>query len=349
VEEVAPSPEFAAGRGRVRLKDVAEAAGVNPSIASRVLNGDPTVSTRPETRSRIHAAALELGYTPNAFARGLKMRRTMTLGLVLPNLVSAVNNDLILGAERRAAAAGYVVLIADADEFEATGDVHRRLLLEHRVDGLLFASTLTETVARELDRHALPYVVVNRRPTGGRGTTVSNDDEGGMARAVEHLAMLGHRRIAHIAGPADVDTAMRRRGGYIRAMTEAGLALDPELIAEGPYSEEGGWSAMHRLFQLADPVTAVAASSLGGAVGAMAAIHAGGRRVPDDVSIVGFHDAPLAQYLNPPLSTVRMPLREMAETAVECLIRVLSGEAIADVVIPTPPMLVERASTARLP
>jgi LacI family transcriptional regulator len=333
---------------RVRLKDVAAAAGVNPSIASRVLNGDPTVSTRPETRERIHAAAASLGYTPNAFARGLKLRRTMTLGLVLPNLVSAVNLEIIQGAERRAATAGYVVLIADADDFEATGDLHRRLLLEHRVDGLLLASTASEPMVTELDRHGLPYVFVNRRPTAGRGTCVSNDDEGGMALAVRHLAALGHRRIGQIAGPDGVDTAARRLAGYRRAMSEAGLTVTNDLIAAGPFSEEGGWQAMHHLLELPQPVTAVAASSLVGAAGAMAAVHARGLRIPDDVSIVAFHDAPIAQFLHPPLDTVRMPLREMAETAVDCLIRVLQGEEIDDVILPTPPVLIERASTARL-
>ena len=334
--------------GATRLADVARAAGVGTSIASRVLNGDPTVSIRPETRKRIVAAARELDYRPNAFARGLKLARTMTLGMVIPNLPYPVNADIIRGAERQAAAAGYVMLLADAEEFLQTGEAYRRLLLERRVDGLLIASASTsESFLEDLASRRLPFVLVNRR-VPHVGPCVSVDDAAGMRLAVEHLLGLGHQRVGHIAGPQDADTARRRLAGFRAGLGGAGVALRPELIVEAPFDEEGGYRAMERLLALDAPPTAVAVWSLATAVGALAAAKRAGVRVPGDLSLVAFHDAPIAAYLDPPLTTVRMPLREMAERSVDCLLRLVAGQEAASIVVRTPPELVERGSTAPL-
>ena len=333
-------------RSRPRLRDVAEAAGVTPSIASRILNADPTLSARPETRRRVLAAARQLGYTPNAFARGLKLQRTTTLGLVLPNIAHAVNAELILGAERRAAASGYVVLLADAEDFARNGEVHRRILLERRVDGLLVASaTSGDGLVEDLTRHGIPYVLLNRRSTKG-ALSVSADDAAGMGLAVEHLAGLGHLRIGHIAGPQNTDTASRRREGYEQAMERLGLSAGPEAVAGDAFTEEGGFQAMTRLLANPQPPTAVAVASIAMSVGAMAAVRRAGLGVPRDVSVVAFHDAPMAEYLDPPLTSVRMPLREMAEIAVDLLVKLIAGEEVEEVVVPTPPALVVRESTA---
>ena len=178
----------------VRLRDVAAAAGVNPSIASRVLNDDPTLSARAETRERVRDAAQRLGYTPNAFARGLKLQRTTTLGLGLPQRCQRGQRRPDSGRERRAAHYGYVVLLADTGDFETNGDVHRRLLLERRVDGLVVASAAADDrLIKELNRHRVPYVLLNRRPGPG-ALSVSADDAAGMTLAVDHLVELGHVR-----------------------------------------------------------------------------------------------------------------------------------------------------------
>ena len=333
------------GRPRVKLSDVAAKAGVGRSIASRVLNGDPTVSTRPETRSRIIAAARELNYTPNAIARGLKLARTNTLGLVLPNLAYAVNAEIIRGAERRAAAEGYVVLAADGDEFSRDGGPYRRLLLEGRVDGLLVASaTTSDQVLGAIAAQRVPCVLVNRR-ADGPPQSVSLDDAAGIRLATEHLAALGHTRIAHVAGPRETDTGRRRAAGFRNAASEFGLDLSADLIVEESFSEQGGYASIARLVSLPEPPTAIVFASLAAAVGGIAGIVAAGLRVPDDVSLVGFHDAPIAAYLNPPLTTVRMALREMAEKAVELLVCQIKGVEVASIVITTEPVLVERGST----
>ena len=330
---------------RVRLADVAQAAGVGTSIVSRVLNGDATLSIRPETRERILTAARDLNYRPNAFARGLKLARTMTLGLVIPNLAYPVNAEIIRGAERRAAAAGYVVLLADSEEFSEAGEAFERLLRERRVDGLLIASASTdEAVVRTLARAGLPFVLVNRR-VGRVGPSVTVDDVGGMKIGVEHLISLGHRRIAYIGGPSDADTARRRLAGFRVAMRGARLRAPAARVSEAPFDEEGGFRAMVELLERRPRPTAVAVWSLAAAVGALAAARERGVHVPGDLSIVAFHDAPMASYLDPPLTTVRMPLREMAERGVECLLALIDGEEVQSTVIGAPPLLIERAST----
>jgi LacI family transcriptional regulator len=333
----------------IRLADVAQVAGVGTSIVSRVLNADATLSIRPETRERILAAARDLNYRPNAFARGLKLARTMTIGLVIPNLAYPVNAEIIRGAERRAAAAGYVVLLADSEEFLQAGEAFERLLREGRVDGLLIASASTdEEVVRALARAGLPFVLVNRRVTRV-GPSVTVDDVRGMKIGVEHLISLGHRRIAYIGGPADADTAQRRLTGFRTAMREARLRAPMARLAEAPFDEEGGFRAMTELLNRGPRPTAVAVWSLATAVGALAAARETGVHVPEQLSMVAFHDAPMASYLDPPLTTVRMPLREMAERGVECLLALIDGRDVENVVIGTTPVLVERASTTRPP
>ena len=331
---------------RVRLRDVAQGAGVTLSVTSRILNGDPTVAVRPETRERVLEVARRLNYTPNAFARGLRLAQTKTLGMVVPNLASTVNAEIIRGATQRATALGYVMLLADAEEFARTSDAYRQLLLERRVDGLLVASARTsDDLVQELANQPLPFVLVNRR-LAGVATTVSADDEAGFRLAVAHLAALGHVRIGHIAGPADADTARRRLTGFKQGLAQHRLELRPDYLVEAEFAEEGGFQAMTSLLSRATRPTAVTASSLAATIGALAAIKRAGLRVPADISLVGFHDAPVAEYLDPPLTVVRMPLREMAERSVECLVQLIHGDIIASEVVPTAPVLMQRASTA---
>lgn len=335
--------------GVVRLADVASAAGVVSSIASRVLNGDPTVSIRPETRDRVLNAARDLNYRPNAFARGLKLQRTTTLGMVVPNIAYPVNAEIIRGAERAAAEAGYVLLLVDADEFALTGEVYERLLLEQRVDGLLVASaTTTAPFLEDLSRQRLPYVLVNRRSRVGPSVTA--DDALGMGLAVDHLVGLGHRRIALISGPRDADTAQRRTAGYRAAMRRARLRVPRASIEEARFEEKSGFEAMERLLAAPTRPTAVVVWSLAASVGAMAAVKRAGLAVPGDVSIVAFHDAPFAAYLDPALTTVWMPLHEMAERSVELLVRLIERRRpVQSVTVKTAPRLVERASTGPVP
>ena len=334
--------------GPVRLRDVAEAAGVNPSIASRILNDDPTLSARAETRKRVREAARLLGYTPNAFARGLKLQRTNTVGLVLPDVANSANVQLIQGSERRAAHHGYVVLLADMNDFAGSGDVYRRLIFERRVDGLIVSGLMpNHRLVKDLNSHRIPYVLVDCQSAAG-AVCVSANDADGMALAVRHLVQLGHGRIAYLAGPGNSDAAVRRRDGYRAAIADHPSPASV-VISEFDLSEEGGFQGTASLLRRAPGPTALVVASVMQSVGAMAAIRRARLAVPQDISIVAFDDAPLAAYLDPPLTAIRMPLREVAETAVDQIIKLVAGEEVEDVVVPTPLRLIVRASTSSPP
>jgi LacI family transcriptional regulator len=333
-------------RGVARLADVAARAGVGTSIASRVLNNDPTVGVRPETRERILAAAAELQYRPNAAARGLKSQRTTTIGLVIPNLAYPVNSEIIHGAERAASDAGYVLLIADGEEFMQAGQAYHRLLLEGRVDGLMIASASTsEPMLRDIISTDLPLILVNRR-AGSVAPSVTVDDALGMRLAVEHLIELGHTSIGYVSGPRDADTAQRRLEGFLAAVKDAGLAEHHDRIVESPFDEAAGYAACEELLKRwPKRPTAVTVWSVAAAIGVLAALANSGFRVPADVSVVAFHDVPLAAYVQPPLTTVRMPLAEMAELGVRALLKRIDGQQVESQVVQARPTIIVRKST----
>jgi DNA-binding LacI/PurR family transcriptional regulator len=330
-----------------RLVDVAEAAGVGTSIASRVLNRDPTVSIRSETRERILGAARKLNYRPNALARGLRLSRTMTIGMIVNLAYYYENAEILRAVERAAAVAGYLTLIADTADFLGRGEAYRRLLFERRVDGVLIASILvTDQYVRELEEEGLPFVVLNRR-VRGVSATVSVDDALGVRLAVSHLAGLGHRRIGYLAGPVPVDPAGRRLAGFRAGMRAAGQRAARDLIVGCPVDDESVFRATLELLSREDRPTALIVWSPTAAIPALAAARERGLRLPSELSLVAYNDSPVARYLEPPLTTVRMPLEEMSTTAVDSLLRIIDGAHPRNRVTRTPPLLVERGSTDR--
>jgi LacI family transcriptional regulator, galactose operon repressor len=332
--------------GRVRLADVAAAAGVDASTASRVLRNEKQRITG-DTRARILRAAADLGYVANANARSLRSSRTMTLGLLVPNVAGAVYADVIRGATVAARQAGYVMVLIDASEIGTASDAFHRLILEGRVDGMLIASgTVTDSLDDELLVDSGRCVIVNRQIRGGLPSVIE-DDEAGMRLGVDELIRLGHRRIACLAGPSDVDTSRRRLAGYRAAMSAAGLRIPRAYVDQAGYTEQDGFAGMQRL--LGQPVapTAVASASIAASVGALAACRENGVEVPRDLSIISFHDAPLAGFLSPPLTAVHMPLEELGAQAARLLIELLDGDPVPRTLKVTEPAprLVARGST----
>ncbi|HEY2935546.1 MAG TPA: LacI family DNA-binding transcriptional regulator [Gaiellaceae bacterium] len=324
---------------RPRLRDVANAAGVDPSIASRILSGDGALTVRPETRRRVLEAASRLSYRPNTAARALKTRRTMAIGMIVPDLTNVAYATVALGADERASRAGYALLVA-------TGSVRDRLdAIEGRIDGLLVGIATSETIRILELGGRLPTVLVNRRELLGI-PSVTVDDEAGAALATEHLLSLGHRHIGHVAGPQNSDTGRRRLAGYVAAMRAARIDPGTEWVLEASYDEAGGELAATRLLRVSPRPTALFVANVRAAIGALAAARRLGLSVPADVSLVGFHDAPVAMYLEPELTTVKMPLREMGGAAIESLLALVDGQTVEDVRVATPPELVVRGSTA---
>jgi LacI family transcriptional regulator len=257
----------------------------------------------------------------------------------VPDLANQNYATIAVGAEERAAVAGYALLVASGSSSE------RILALHGRIDGLLVGMATTETPRLGQFGRGLPALLVNRRePCGIPSVTV--DDEAGGALATRHLLSLGHRVIGHVAGPQHADTARRRLHGHVRALEEAGVESRPELVCETSFDEAGGHAAADRLLRLEPRPTALFVANVRAAIGVMAAARRLGLRIPDDLSVVGFHDAPFAGFLDPPLTTVRMPLREMGRQAVDSLLALLAGEPVVDSMVETPPELIVRGSTA---
>lgn len=327
---------------RSRLTDVARMAGVDVSTASRVLRGEATQRIREETRKRILESARSLDYSPNALAQGLRTSRSRTLGLIVPQLDNPVFSSAIRGAEKSAAKHDYSLLIAHR-ESGATDAVYHRLSHGNRADGLLVASLDDDGLLREeLEATRTPFVLLNRQLPGSPYCVVL-DSRAAATIAVDHLAEMGHRRIAHLAGRPGGFNAGERLAGYRHGLERHGIAFDPDLVAVAGYTAEGGATAMRGL--LAQKPTAVLGATLVTAAGAMAVLHEAGLQIPGDVSVIGLHDAPVATMLYPQLTSVKMPTELMGELASDLLIDLLNGGSPQSVAPLPPDGLIARAST----
>jgi LacI family transcriptional regulator len=335
------TPGQAANRP-ARLVDVARAAGVHASTASRVINGTGTLSIPAATRERILDTARRLHYRPNAIARGLRTASAGAIGLLAPSLRGPGLTSIIRGAFDRASERGYVVLLVeDAEDAGATSAYHR-LTREGRVDGVLIASARPAPPADGVAVEIVPSVFVGRRGPG-LGCKVSMREEDAGALAAGHLLSLGHRRLAHLAGPDESDPLRALHAGFLSAATAAGAEV---LTEHAALQERAGFEAMSRLLAASPGPSAVFVSNIAQAVGALAGARRAGCRVPSDVAIVAGDDDPVAEFLEPPLTVITMPLYELGTAAVDALIDQLEGGEPGDVVIRTPPRLVLRASTA---
>ena len=322
---------------RVRLSDVAAEAGVTKGIASRVLNGDPSVAVRGETRDRIHRIARELGYRPHAGARALATARTMTLALLVPALDNPPYVTIARGAYRRAAELGYLALLA-----EDLPDQPPAIFDRARVDGVIVGSAVPgHPLLARLAELGIPHVLVNRAVPGS-GRNVTMDVGAASEVAVRFLRDLGHTRIAALAGPEDVEPSRQRLAAFEAVIAAAGL---PRLASAHTGFGEGDVAAAIDTL-LAEHPTAIFTSSLAQAIGVLRALHDRGIAVPGDVSVIAYDDFPIAAATIPALTTVAMPLEELGAAAVDELIAQLGGAPPRDLVIATDPRIVTRESTA---
>lgn len=334
---------------RSNLRDVAHLAAVDVSTASRVLTGSATQRVSDETRSRILEAARALDYRPNAIARGLRTARTSTLGIVVPQLDNPVFSSAIRGADLAARRLGYSLIIAHRDPGRAVEGEYRRLAGTHRADGLLVASLDEDRdLIDALRQTGIPFVLMNRHV--GSAPAVALDSREAARIGVEHLLALGHRRVAHLAGRPGGFNGQARLAGYRAALAAHGAPADPAWIEPAGYTAEGGQRALRRLLARPGPLpSAILAATLVSATGAIAALHAARIRVPDEVSIVAIHDAPLADMVYPALTTVATPTAEMGARAAELLIGLIRGDAPPAPSLLPPAGLVLRGSTAPPP
>ncbi len=330
---------------RSSILDVARLAGVHPSTVSRALHR-ADLPLRPETRRRVLAAVERLEYRPSAIARGLRLQRTHALGMLVPDITNPFFPPIIRGVEEAARDRGYELVLCNTDDSPEREAASLRMLREHQADGLLIAtSRMADTTVAALRRECFPFVLVNRGSRVPADLSVEVDNERAAEAVIAHLAGLGHRRIAHIAGPLSTTTGAERAAGYREAMKARGLPTDASILEEADaYAEPSGYAAATRLFR-ASPTAIFAANDLL-VLGALRAAREAHLRVPQDISLVGVNDIPLVGLIDPPLTTVRVPQREMGEVAARMLIAVLENEPIARRHVLLETTLVIRGSTA---
>jgi LacI family transcriptional regulator len=308
-----------------------------------VLRRSPGLNVRDETRARVEQIAADLGYRPNAIARGLRTSSTGAIGLILPSLRNPAYAHILRGAFRRAWERDFVVVLAEDGGGEQAARAYERLVEEGRIDGLLVASARPDSPFFEHARgSAVPIVFVNRR-SAGAGQSVSMREEDAGRLAAEHLLSIGHTHLAHVAGPPDVDTAQRRADGFTAAAREAGARVE---VVHAAFDEPGGFAAVQELLRTPSTPTALFISNINQTVGALAAVKANGRRVPDDVSLVSYDDDPIGAYLDPPITAIGMPLAALGAAAVDCMLTRLRDGSRDDVMLDEEPRLVLRGSTA---
>ncbi|MFC8520260.1 LacI family DNA-binding transcriptional regulator [Streptomyces sp. NPDC057257] len=332
---------------RARLVDVAHAAGVSKATVSKVLNGRD-LSVREETRQRVRETARALGYRPHSGARALAGASTHALALLVPALANPTYVTIARGAYQRARELGYLSLLAEDFDGQEADESFNDLVQEGRVDGLLVASARPgHPLVDTLRDSSVPHVFLNRSVEGS-GRNVTMDVARSSVAALDHLHGLGHRAVGHIAGPPGITPGDIRKDAFLRHAGKLGLDAAP--VVSGDFDEDGGVSAALRLLNGAPgappPVTALYTSSLAQAIGAMGAIRSLGLRIPEDVSVIGNDDLPIAGHLWPPLTTVAMPLYELGTAAVDALVSAINGTPAGDVVVPTEPRLMARGSTS---
>ncbi len=304
-------------KGSVTIRDVARRAGVSYQTVSRLLNGGLLVSA--PTRARIVRAMDELNYSPSAPARSIKSGRMHIIGVLIPEIAHPFFSAVAHGVEDVAYEAGYCVMVCSSSGGEREAH-YLRALRSQRVAGVI--STL-DTAPLPLTRAGIPAVSVDNRAPGI--DSVLLDHAGAAALAVDHLVLLGHRRVALITGPLDVTSGRGRLVGYRRALRRAGLPLARHLQATNPYSEEAGRAAMQAMLVHPAPPTAVIAASYQLTIGAIAAITAAGLRVPADVAVVGFDEITWHPDLVSPLTTVVQPGHDIGAEACRLLLERLTG------------------------
>lgn len=321
--------------GRPTLDEVAARAGVGRGTASRVVNGSPQVS--PEARAAVQQAIAELGYVPNRAARALVTQRTDSVALVVSESGDRVFAEpffagIVRGISSELLETPMQLWLAMAQSPAERERVEHHLTSQH-VDGVLLLSLHDEDpLPALLEQRGLPTVLGGRparmlRPAARPACFVDVDNTGGARQAVAYLLGRGRRRVATIAGPQDMGAGLARLAGYREAVRAAGGDVDPALIAYGDFSEDSGAAGMRQLLAVCPDLDAVFVASDLMAFGALRALREAGRRVPDDVAVVGFDDAPIARQSDPPLTTVFQPVEEMGRQMARLLVARIRREA----------------------
>jgi len=304
--------------GNASIRDVASRAGVSIATVSRAVNHIPTVD--PELARKVWKAIEEVGYLPNTQARALVSGRSHMLGLIVSEITNPFFPELVQEFENLAVAQGYEVLIGSTNYEPARTEslIHR--MLQRNVDGVaVMTFGIEEELVQKLVEREFPLVFIDAGPQLPNIRVIKVDYGEGIREGVQHLAALGHRNIAFITGPLRLRSAVARRDAFFKSMGELGLTVPGEHVVEGDHTMEGGMTAMEKLTALPELPTAVMCSNDLTAIGVLHTLYRTTHTVPQDISVVGFDDIHLAQFMLPPLTTVQMSCKHLAACAVEAL------------------------------
>ena len=336
--------EIAAGE-KLTIRQIAKLAGVSRSTVSRVINDHPSVSQ--ETRAQVLQVVAETGFRPDPIARSLSSRRADIIGLVVPLAIQSLFEDpffprLMQGISKGCDSHDYTLTLFLLHSLEEEAKLYARISRRQLLDGVIVTATRGgDPLIPQLIANRIPFVMHGRHEDP-RVSFVDVDNVTGAYTAVTHLVRLGRRRIALITGPSGSLAAEDRRRGYLDALQQRRVPVDGSLIIHGDFTETSGYEAMQRLLPYEPDAVFVASDSM--ALGALRALREAGKRVPDDIAMVGFDDMPQAATADPPLTTIRQPIQRTGALAVEILIDILENgaEPARRVILPTE--LVIRAS-----
>ncbi|EOB9998510.1 DNA-binding transcriptional regulator CytR [Cronobacter sakazakii] len=310
------------------MKDVAVRARVSTATVSRALMNPEKVSQA--TRNRVEQAAIDVGYLPGSLNRNLKRNESRTILVIVPDICDPFFSEIIRGIEVTAAEQGYLVLIGDCAHQNQQEKTFINLIITKQIDGmLLLGSRLPFDASKEEQRNLPPMVMANEFAPELELPTVHIDNLTAAFNAVNYLHELGHQRIACIAGPEEMPLCHYRLQGYVQALRRSGMTVDPHYIARGDFTYEAGANALEQLLSLPQPPTAIFCHSDVMALGALSMAKRRGFRVPDDLSIIGFDNIALAEFCDPPLTTVAQPRFDIGREAMLLLLSQLNGHTVS--------------------
>jgi LacI family transcriptional regulator len=330
---------------QVTIKDVAREAGVSYSTVSRVANNKSYVN--PQTRRRVLAVMDKLGYQVNLAARSLAGGRSNVIGLLVHGTISQYTGEIIRGIDDVLVPAHYEMMLYTSHLGKTKEVDYVNMMVRGLAAGLLLLLPLEpDQYLESLRRQKFPYVLIDRKGDNNKDPSVTAANREGVYKAIRYLIELGHRRIGFITGTLEIAVAVERLGAYKQALADYRIPFDTQLVQEGDFLQPSGFTCGNVLLGLPNPPTAIFASSDMMALGVMDAARARGLRIPEELSLIGFDDIPMAAAAHPGLTTVRQPLEEIGRLATEILLRTIENPEDPPEVIVVPTELIIRGTTA---
>ncbi|MCA9898081.1 MAG: LacI family DNA-binding transcriptional regulator [Anaerolineales bacterium] len=329
-------------RSSITIRDVAAEAGVSHQTVSRVINDNERVS--PETRAKVEAAIESLGYSPSAIARSMAKGRTGILACIAPNLTDYTFARIIQGAEQEARQHGFFLLSASAPDEAIFSALIEQLVPSRQTEGIMVINPYADGRFHHLP-HQFPTVFAGARPREDAVNSVALDDVATAVNATNYLLQQGHRHIATITGPMAEDCSQDRLAGYQQALQAADVPLPENYVVEGDWQAASGFAALPQLMQVETPPTAIFVQNDQMAAGVIRAAAEMGLAVPEQLSLIGIDDIPMASYLSPPLTTLRQDFAEIGRLAAQLLIEAVNDPNTQQQHLTLPATLVPRHSS----